>query len=97
MAAFAASSAEDALDEGAMAESEAVGAGIAEESDAAGAMGAAGAAGGVTSAGGGVLTAGAVSSFLPHAVNAAATIKEASRTDFFISGLLRVKIWNGKF
>ncbi len=75
VAALALSNAEEALDEGAMAPDAS---GIA--GDAGGVVGAAGA----IVAGGGVTTAGAGSSFLPQAVNAAAAMREASKSDLFI-------------
>jgi hypothetical protein len=50
----------------------------------------------VTAAGGGATTAGG-SSFLPHAVSAAAAISEAINTDFFITWLLWMKVSKKKF
>jgi len=66
---------------------EAAGAGVAVASGAG--VVAAGAAGGVTTTGAGVTTAGAVSSFLPQAVSAAAAIRAAIRTVFFMEIPLR--------
>jgi hypothetical protein len=72
VAALAASRADEAAGEGAVA---------AEPVEGAGVTTTAGGAGSVTGAGGGVTTTGATSSFFPQATSAAAAINEASRTD----------------
>jgi hypothetical protein len=81
VAALAASRDEDALGDGVVAA--APGAGVAG-------------AGAGAAAGGGATTAGG-SSFLPHAVSAAAVISEAISTDFFIAWLLWMKVSKKKF
>lgn len=48
---------------------------------------------GVTAAGGGVTTAGVVSSFLPHAVRAAAATSEAINRVFFMAIPLGKQVW----
>lgn len=84
VAAFAASSADEADDDGAGDMP------VASEAGAEGVAGVVVTEGtvGVITTGAGVTTAGAGSSFLPQAVSAAAAIKAASRTDLFMESPL---------